>query len=206
MRVIAAVRKAGSTSLFVVSGFRGANLRAALDTLAKRDCFRINHIINDEWERANGLSVYKASKHLRGNFLLTMCDHLVEPEIIQDLLREGTEPDTVKLCVDFNLASPLNNPDDVTRVSCCGKNIERVGKVLKNYNAIDVGVFLCTPIMFDALEESIALGDDSISGAMNVLARWGKARCFDIGSRLWVDVDDPHAFTQTERLIEEGRL
>ena len=43
--------------------------------------------------------------------------------------------------------------------------------MIRDFNAIDTGVFLCTPVIFDALEESQARGDDSISGAMNVLAR-----------------------------------
>jgi 1L-myo-inositol 1-phosphate cytidylyltransferase len=80
------------------------------------------------------------------------------------------------------------------------------GKVIKDFNAIDTGLFLCTPIIFDALEASFEAGDESISGAMSVLARWGKARTFDIGGRLWIDVDDPAAFAHTEKLIEEGRL
>jgi 1L-myo-inositol 1-phosphate cytidylyltransferase len=71
---------------------------------------------------------------------------------------------------------------------------------------MDTGVFLCTPIIFDALEESQARGDDSISGAMNVLARWNKACAFDIQGRLWVDVDDPVAFRKAEDLLESERL
>jgi 1L-myo-inositol 1-phosphate cytidylyltransferase len=56
------------------------------------------------------------------------------------------------------------------------------------------------------LEESQARGDDSISGAMNVLARWNKACAFDIQGRLWVDVDDPVAFRKAEDLLESERL
>jgi 1L-myo-inositol 1-phosphate cytidylyltransferase len=135
-----------------------------------------------------------------------MCDHLVDPDIIRDLLAEEHPPDTVTLCVDFNIDNPLNDPIDVTRVRCRAGSIETVGKVIKDYDAIDTGIFLCHPVMFEALEESFRGGDESISGAMNVLASWGKARTFDIKGRLWVDVDDPTAFTHAERLIEAGRL
>ena len=78
--------------------------------------------------------------------------------------------------------------------------------MIRDFNAIDTGMFLCGPIMFDALEVSQAKGDDSISGAMNVLAGWGKARAFDIQGRVWVDVDDPAAFRKAEELLESGRL
>ncbi len=126
--------------------------------------------------------------------------------MIQDVLAWRYEPDTVTLCVDFNIDNPLNDPEDVTRVKCTAGRIENIGKIIRDYNAIDTGVFLCTPVIFDALEESFAAGDQSISGAMNVLAERGKARTFDIQDRLWVDIDDPAAFTKAEHLIEQGRL
>jgi len=205
-RVITVARSAGVSAFFVVSGYRGKSLRKALDELALRDGLSITHIVNDEWDRANGVSVCKAHSYLSEPFLLTMCDHLVDPEIIRDLLGEEQRTDTVTLCVDFNIKNSLNDLADVTRVNCSAGQIVEVGKIIKHYNAIDTGVFLCTPIMFEALEMSIKAGDESISGAMNVLASWGKARYFDIKGRLWVDVDDPAAFALSERLLEEGRL
>lgn len=205
-RVINNARRAGVRSFHVVSGYQGEPLRAALDAFAAREQVSITHVINDEWDRANGVSVYKAREFLSGPFLLTMCDHLVDPGIIRELMAAAHEADTVTLCVDRNLDNPLNDPEDVTRVRCEGERIERVGKVIRDHNAIDTGVFYCSPVMFDALAESFARGDESISGAMNVLAEWGKARAFDIRGRLWVDVDDPAAFRESERLIEQGLL
>ncbi|HQU15594.1 MAG: nucleotidyltransferase [Chromatiales bacterium 21-64-14] len=205
-RVINNARRAGVAAFHVVSGYRGAPLRAALDAFAAREQISITHVINEDWERANGVSVYKAKEYLSGPFLLTMCDHLVDPHIIRDVLATPHEPGTVTLCVDHNIDNPLNDPEDVTRVRCSGGRIELVGKVIRDHNAIDTGVFLCTPVIFDALEESFQRGDESISGAMNVLAEWGKARSFDIKDRIWVDVDDPAAFRKGEQLIDQGLL
>lgn len=205
-RVINNARSGGVRAFHVVSGYRGAPLRAELDAFAAREGVSITHVINEDWERANGVSVYKAREYLNGPFLMTMCDHLVQPDIIRDVLAAAHEPDTVTLCVDHNVDSPLNDPEDVTRVRCADGRIELVGKVIRDFNAIDTGVFLCTPVIFDALEESFARGDESISGAMNILAEWGKARSFDIKNRVWVDVDDPAAFRKGEQLIDQGLL
>ncbi len=205
-RVIERARCAGIDEFHVVSGYRGEALRAALDAFAARDGVRITHVVNEHWDRANGVSVLQARPYLDGPFVLTMCDHLLDPSILQSLLAAPPAPDTVTLAVDFHVDRPLNDIDDVTRVKCAGGRIERVGKVIRDFNAIDTGVFLCTPVMFDALATSQAEGDDSISGAMNVLARWGKARAFDIGERVWVDVDDPAAFRKAEELLAAGRL
>lgn len=205
-RVIARARAAGVERFFVVSGYRGEQLRAALDQLAAREAISITHIVNEDWQRANGVSVLKAKPYLDGQFLLTMCDHLVDPDIIRGLICAATPPQTVTLAVDFNVAGSINDPEDVTRVRCSDGRIELIGKVIRDFNAIDTGVFLCTPILFDALEASQGEGDDSLSGAMNVLARWGKARAFDIQARLWLDVDDPVSFRKAEELLLAGRL
>jgi 1L-myo-inositol 1-phosphate cytidylyltransferase len=205
-RVIHRAQKGGVSEFFVVSGYRGDELRSELDALSARDGIRITHIVNESWDRANGVSLHKAKPFLKEPFLLTMCDHLVDPEIFRRLIAAPFEPDTVTLTVDFNIDSPLNDPEDVTRVKCADGRIEHIGKVIRDFNAFDTGVFLCTPIMFDALEASQAQGDDSISGGMNVLARWGKARAFDIQDRLWIDVDDPVAFKKAEGLLQSGQF
>lgn len=205
-RVIGRARSAGIEDFCVVSGYRGEDLRAELDAFSAREGIRITHAVNESWDRANGVSVLKARPHVGERFVLTMCDHLIDPQILEDLLSFPSEPDTVTLAVDFRTDNPLNDIDDVTRVKCVDGRILHVGKVIRDFNAIDTGVFLCTPILFDALVVSQAEGDDSISGAMNVLARWNKARAFDIRGRVWVDVDDPAAFRKAEELLESGRL
>jgi 1L-myo-inositol 1-phosphate cytidylyltransferase len=205
-RVITRARSAGVERFIVVSGYRGDDVRAALDEFSAREAIPIVHVVNEEWQRANGVSVLKAKPLLSGPFLLSMCDHLVDPEILRGLLASTPEPDTVTLAVDFNVAGSINDLDDVTRVKCSNGRIEHIGKVIRDFNAIDTGVFLCTSAIFDALEASQAAGDDSISGAMTVLARQGKARTFDVQGRLWLDVDDPASFDKAENLLSAGRL
>jgi 1L-myo-inositol 1-phosphate cytidylyltransferase len=205
-RVITRARSAGVERFFVVSGYRGEELRAALDAFSAREAIPIVHVSNDEWQRGNGVSVLKARPFLDGPFLLSMCDHLVDPDILRDLIASTLEPDTVTLAVDFNVAGSINDLDDVTRVMCSNGRIVHIGKVIREFNAIDTGIFLCTPVIFDALEASQAAGDDSISGAMNVLAREDRARVFDIQSRLWLDVDDPATLDKAETLLNAGRL
>jgi 1L-myo-inositol 1-phosphate cytidylyltransferase len=205
-RVIIRARAAGVDRFYVVSGYRGDDVRASLDELSAREGIPIVHVVNEDWERANGVSVLKAKPFLDGLFLLTMCDHLVDPEILRALMATAAEPDTVTLAVDFDINGSINDLEDVTRVKCSNGRIEHIGKVIRDFNAIDTGVFLCTPILFEALEASQAAGDDTLSGGMNLLARWNKARAFDIQGRLWLDVDDPPTFRKAEELLDSGRL
>jgi len=205
-RVIKNLRAGGVDEFFVTTGFRGTKVRSFLDMLAERENISITHIINEDWERPNGVSVLKARDVIKGPFILTMCDHLFDPEIIRSLLAHDHEDDTVTLCVDYNIENPVIDLDDVTRVNCTRSRIENIGKVIKDYNAFDTGIFYCTAAMFDALEQSIGEGDESISGAMNVLGSRDKARTFDHEGRLWLDVDDPTAYGKAIVYVDEGRL
>ena len=204
--VIERARSAGIDEFLVVSGYRGDELRRALDEVSVRYAVPITHLINDEWNRANGVSLLKGKGHLDQPFLLSMCDHIVDPDILRGLMAVAVEPNGVVLGVDYNIENPVNDPEDVTRVKSSMGRIERIGKLISDFNCFDTGVFLCTPGIFDALEESQSLGDDSISGAMNSLARRNLAFTFDIGNRLWIDVDDPVAFAKAEALLESGQL
>jgi 1L-myo-inositol 1-phosphate cytidylyltransferase len=205
-RVIVNARAAGVDEFVVVTGYRADQLEAQLSTISRRLDTPITGVYNREWTRANGVSVFAAKPCLDEPFLLSMCDHLVDPEILRQMAAAPQEAETVTLAVDFNIENPLNDPEDVTRVKCEGERLLHIGKLIQDFNCFDTGVFRCGPVMFDALAESQARGDDSISGAMNILAEWGKARVFDIGDRPWVDVDDPVAFGKAEALLDSGRL
>lgn len=205
-RVILNARAGGIDEFYIVTGYRGTKVRSFLDELAEREKLSITHIVNDEWQRPNGLSVYSAKGVIDGPFVLTMCDHLFDPEIIKDLIAHEHESDTVTLCVDYNIENPVIDLDDVTRVNCTSKQISNIGKVIRDFNAFDTGIFYCTNVMFDALEESAKEGDESITGAMNVLGAQDKARTFDIKGRLWLDVDDPMAFGKAIVYTNEGKL
>ena len=205
-RVILNARKGGIDDFYVVTGYRGTKVRSFLDELSERENITINHITNDEWQRPNGLSVYAAKDHIDGPFVLTMCDHLVDPEIIKDVTSKDHEEGTVTLCVDYNIDNPVIDLEDVTRVNCTSKQINNIGKVIRDYNAFDTGIFYCTNAIFNALEQSFKEGDESITGAMNVLGAQDKARTFDVKGRLWLDVDDPTAFCKAIVYVTEGKL
>ncbi|MDG1021767.1 MAG: NTP transferase domain-containing protein [Emcibacteraceae bacterium] len=205
-RVILNARAGGLDDFYVVTGYRGTKVRAFLDELSERENISITHIINEEWQRPNGLSVSCAKDVIEGPFVLTMCDHLFDPEIIKDLLSHDHEEGTVTLCVDYNIENPVVDLEDVTRVNCTKNEINNIGKIIRDYNAFDTGIFYCTSAMFAALEQSAKEGDESISGAMNVLGAKDKARTFDVKGRLWLDVDDPMAFGKAIVYVDQGKL
>ena len=109
---------------------------------------------NPEYLKDNGVSVLRAKPEIRDPFLLLMSDHIFEPETARALLHEPLHDGEVTLAVDKNIDS-IFDLDDATKVRMQGERIVEIGKNLRSYNALDTGMFHCTPALFQALESSM---------------------------------------------------
>lgn len=201
-RVIGAASEAGVAGFTVVTGYLAERIRAHVAGAPALAGLPIRLVHNERWERENGLSVSLAAGHVGERFVLLMSDHLFDPAILARLLAEPIADDEVILAVDRRITDhPTADLDDVTRVLVEEGRIAAIGKHLPAYNAFDTGIFLGTAALFAALEESFRAGDYTLSGGMRVLAGRGKARVFDIGDGLWIDVDDEAAYARAEKLF-----
>jgi 1L-myo-inositol 1-phosphate cytidylyltransferase len=204
--VIDCALEGGATEFVIVTGYEGAKLEKFLYALAAGRGLRLSCVRNPDWRGSNGLSVAAAGPVLNDKFLLLMSDHLFDPQIVRDLLNAGRDDPGVVLAVDRRLDSPVVDLEDVTRVEVGSDGrIRRIGKLISGYNAFDTGIFLASPLLIQAIQNSVAAGGiGSISEGMQQLADQGLASAFDIGDRFWIDIDDPAAFGRAER--EAGQL
>jgi len=201
-RVILTAKGAGLSNFYVVTGYNGEKLRNHLDQFSRDKDLKINHLVNEEWERENGLSVLKAKGQINENFILLMSDHIFNESILTELMQEKVVDGEIMLAVDYNLGNKTVDVDDVTKVLVDGKDkIVNIGKKIKKYNAYDTGVFLCSTALFEALEEGSARGETSLSAGIKILAKKKKARIFDIKGNYWIDVDDEKAFRKAENIL-----
>ena len=204
-RAIDAARRAGVREFVVVTGYAGDELEKHLADKAVADGISISAVRNDEWEKENGLSVLKAKSLAGERFFLMMADHILDPRLLDGLGRQPIGEDEVILAVDARVEGhPHVDLEDVTRVRDENGRIAAIGKNLPVYNAFDTGVFLCTPALFVALEDSQRRGDFSLSGGIRALAEKGKARTWKIGDVFWIDVDDERALRKAEEAITSG--
>ncbi len=198
-RVILTAKKGGLTDFYVVTGYNGEKVRRFLDRFSQRRDIKITHIINDDWERENGISVLKAKDTLKENFILLMSDHIIDESIIVKLKNEKIADDEVMLVVDYNIkTNKLVDIDDVTKVLVKDDRILEIGKDTKKYNAYDTGIFLSSPAIFNAIKENSGNGDSSLTGGIRIFAKKGKAKALDIKDDFWIDVDDEKAFKKAE--------
>jgi len=201
-RVIRTAMEAGADDFLVVTGYQEELIRSFLVSLTDRLGCSITPIFNEDWEKENGLSVLKAKEYLQEPFLLLMADHLFDPSIARELMALALSDGEIALGVDGDTSNSSVDMDDVTRVKTKDGKILDIGKGLTDFNAFDTGIFLCTPAIFNALEHSAKQdGDNTLSGAVKILAAEGKAKTFEISGRFWIDVDDPAAFSRAENTI-----
>ena len=188
--VLEGAKKAGMENFYVVSGYNGHILRSFLDYYSGMTDTSITHVINDDWESPNGVSVLAAEKYLQEPFCLLMSDHLFDPTILRDLNKLPVSNNEVVLAVDDNMENRFVVLDDVTRVKTRDNAILDIGKDISDFNGYDTGIFKCGTKLFDALKESGKAGDQSLTGGIRQLIKTNNAKCFNINKRVWVDVDD----------------
>ncbi|TET33052.1 MAG: hypothetical protein E3J72_17885 [Planctomycetota bacterium] len=204
-RTILNAKKAGLSDFHVVTGYNGEKVRHFLDEFSRKRNIELTHIINEEWSKGNGLSVLAAKDLLNEKFILLMGDHVFDESILVRLKDERISEHEVILAVDYGIdANTLIDIDDVTKVLVGGDRISDIGKDIKKYNAYDTGIFLCTPAIFGAIEQSAASGDTSLSGGIRILAEKGQVRAFDIRNNFWIDVDDEEALRKARRKLLGG--
>lgn len=201
-RVIRTAIEAGADDFLVVTGYQEELVRSFLVRLTDRLGCSITPIFNEDWKKENGLSVLKAKEYLPEPFLLLMADHLFDPSIARELMALALSDGEIALGVDGDTRNSSVDMEDVTRVKTKEGKILDIGKGLTDFNALDTGIFLCTPAIFNALERSAKQdGDTTLSRAVKILAAEGKAKMFEISGRFWIDVDDPAAFRRAENSI-----
>ncbi len=198
-RVITSVYSCGIQEFTVVTGYRGKEVRRFLDELGKRRDLVIKHVINDEWDKENGLSVLKAKDAIDAPFLLVMSDHVIQETAIEKMVSSNIAGDQVLMCVDYRISSNSNvRLCEATKVYVKGDVVTSIGKHLDRFNALDTGLFVCTPIIFDAIEERLRQGDSTLSGAIRTLSSQGKVKAVDIGDAYWYDIDDEASYKRAK--------
>ncbi len=202
-RIIRTAKEGGADDFYVVLGYESKKIETFLNQLNQILNIPITTIQNDDWEKENGYSVLKAKKFISEPFILLMSDHLFNPSIIKSMQPHSPRNGEILLTVDTNANNPLVDMDDVTKVKFENSYISNIGKSIDDFNGFDTGIFYCTPAIFNALEDSQKiLNDTTLSGAIQLLADKKRAKVYKT-DEFWIDIDDETAFKKAERKLIE---
>ncbi|MGA8087476.1 MAG: NTP transferase domain-containing protein [Terracidiphilus sp.] len=197
--VLLGARAAGIERFIIVIGYRGHAIKQWYESRPIPG-IEVTWIANPEYKKDNGISVLRAKKVIRENFLLLMADHLFEPETARSLLSEPFGSEEVILGVDTNICRVFDI-DDATKVRLEDGHVMEIGKALRNYNALDTGMFHCSPALFDWLELAAVNGNCSLSDGLRLMVQKGTFKGFDIGAAQWQDCDTPAALDYAQQVI-----
>ena len=180
-------KNAGLEDFLLVTGYKAEMVEKSVKNIASKYKIRVKFIYNDEWEKENGISVYKAKEWINEKFLLLMSDHLFEPAMLNKLLTYSNTQECI-IGVDKDLTK-LYDLEEATKVKLYEDKVIDIGKHLNNYNAVDTGLFLLNPLIFEVLEGLIAKKQYKLNDAFTLLARRDKLQAADLSGYFWIDID-----------------
>src|SRR3989338_366769 len=197
-RNILCEKKAGIREFFIVIGFRGNEIKAALNP--EKLGVQITFIENSDWDKPNVVSVLKAEPFLQESFVLLMSDHIFQPEALADLIKEPLPARTVRLAVDPRLET-IFDMEDATKVQHKENRIQSIGKNLDSFNAVDTGLFACTPAMFEVLHQASQTKPPSLTDGMKILSKEGRLHAHPLTKFYWQDVDTPESYRYAGKML-----
>lgn len=207
-RNILLLDRAGVEEVVVVVGYNGDILQAMVERDTRGLDIRVRFAHNQHYDKSNGLSVLAARPLIKGNFLLMMADHIFDGAIIEEAAAISVPEDGAVLCIDYKLTQVFDM-DDATKVVTDGRRVLEIGKQLTRFNAVDTGIFACTPGLFAAIEHARRHSDNddcSLSDGVTSLLAAGSMFVHDIGRALWQDVDDERCLIHAEHLLRDNML
>lgn len=203
LRTLEAARDAGIGTVEVVLGYQADSVKSVV-TSGLPAGLRVHFSYNLDWHLENGVSVLAArDRFVDRRFALLMGDHLFEPGVLQRLLGMSAAEDESLLAVDARPV-PQAIADEATKVRMQGDRIVAIGKDLREYDALDTGMFVCSPAVFAAIDAARASGDTTLSGGIRQLAARGLMRGVDIGHASWYDIDTMADLAVAESLLTEA--
>ncbi len=196
-----ALKIAGIETLHIVTGFNSDAVLAGLKPLIPSE-MQLHAIHNPNWEKQNGISVLTAMPHVRSPFFLTMGDHLFDPTMV-DLLIRTADFSVLNVAVDRKV-SAIFDLADAMKIKTHGDRVVAIGKDLKDFDAIDTGLFVTSPEIFDYLDRVKRDGDCSLADGVRAMATDEKVRAIDIGDAWWQDIDTPEMLAAAEKVLADS--
>jgi NDP-sugar pyrophosphorylase family protein len=198
--VLDALHQAGVYDVVVVLGYRGEQIRQALADRVPSG-MRMRFVENEAYMLGNARSIWAARGAVDGPFVLAMADHLIEPDLAAALIDDADG--RCRLAVEHTHRADAR-ADEATRARVREGRVVDLGKDILDWNALDTGVFWCTPRVFDAMTPRMRDGE---AGAVFAkLARSGELDAVDVSGSRWMDIDTPEDLRRAEASLASGAL
>ena len=187
-RTVTLLQKRGVERFVIVTN---ENYAPLYRDFIERYGFPAEIVVNPEPEKGNGHSLHLAKGKVSGKFVLVMSDHVYSEAFVENAIRgNGLIADREPRWVELG---------EATKVKVKDGRVERIGKGLKEWDAVDTGFFVLDEGIFDVTEvlEGEKNGDYSIS---EVVDR-AKVEVTFIDGLGWTDVDTPKDVKRARKML-----
>ncbi len=202
-RSVLTLSRVGLEEIYVVVGFMGNLVRDHAREISGKYGIDLVVVENSDWALGNGTSVLSVSDHVRDRrFLLTMCDHFFELDIVRSFLERSLPLGLPCLSVDRRISNVFDI-DDATKVLMdeSGK-IVSIGKDIENYNAIDMGLFLVGPEFLDALKDVRREKNHcSVTDGVRKLSQNSSFLGIEVRDGFWIDIDTQKSMDYAKSVV-----
>ncbi len=201
-RVIRTAVDSGVDEFYIILGNKADIISSYISKLSEKLKITIKIIFNENWDSFdNGYSVLKAKKYLKEPFLLLMADHIVDKEILEKIVKSKPDNDEILLAVDIRKENSYIDIEEATKVIVENNFVKDIGKSVINYDGFDTGIFYCTPIIFEAIEEALKDNKSKLSDAIKILAKKNKVKAVKINEGFWIDIDNEKCLKIAENYL-----
>jgi len=199
---LAAMAEAGIREIGVVVGHQAERLVEELRDWTPSGV-RLEFIHNPEYDGGNAVSVRAARAFAAGQpFMLAMGDHVIEPGVASRLAEDCGHPAVLGVDSAARMESQLS---DATKALVDEDGyLRRIGKELRHWNAVDIGVFVFQPTLFDDLDHLYDLEGPGLelNHVMQYLAnRPGGVATRDVQGLFWSDIDTVEDYRSADEHI-----
>jgi choline kinase len=194
-----ALTSRGINVIHFVVGYESERIIAETESLVAPGT-TASFIKNHEWHKQNGISLLAAAGRVRAPFLLAMADHLFDDTVI-DFVLQKFDPALLNIAIDRKL-DLIFDLYDAMKVHTRDHRLIDIGKQLRDYDGIDIGLFVCPLDIFTYLEKAKsadAQNDCSLADAVRLIAADKRTKVIDIEDAWWQDVDTPGALQHAEK-------
>ncbi len=191
-RTLRQLHHAGVRRAVVVLGYDAERMRRAVEGFELPESLTVELVEHPDWSEGLGSTLLAARERLTGPFILAMADHIYDPPLVSRIAGAEPEPRGLVAVVDPSPADVFELSSAV-KLRVRGARVMAAGRSLRRFDAVDVGLFLATPELFDALGRN-----EDLTEGLDRLARAGRVRASKIGDARWDDVDTPAALVHAE--------
>jgi len=193
-RVLRGLKEVGVQNVWIAVGYNADMVRQQVGD--NYEGLEIQYVNVKNWKKGNLYSLLAAEGIFQQSFLLCMGDHIFDPEIPKTLINSTLDSAIV-------LAIERVSEED-TKVLERDGTILDIGKKINQSNiAIDTGLFLCSPKVFEYANQAMKEEASELADCVRIAGQSGDAQVVDVSGHWWADIDTKEDSDRAKRLIVE---